>query len=55
MNLESLDEEIEHRIALMRSLQNQADFTAEVTVVSNQHKIEDVHCGFEGIDEDKSS
>ena len=51
MNLGSLNEDIEHRIALMRSLQNQADFSLEATMVSNQDKIEDVHCGFGGLDE----
>lgn len=54
MNLGSLDEDIEHRIALMRSLQNQDDFTVEAFVVSNQDKIEDVHCEFGGIDEIES-
>ena len=45
------EEDIENRIALMRSLQNLADLTADATEVSNQNKIEDYHCGFEGIDE----
>lgn len=54
MNLGSLNEDLEHRIALMRSLQNQADLTVEATLVSNLDKIEDVHCGFGGIDEVES-
>ena len=49
------DEDIENRIALMRSLQILADLTADATEVSNQDKIEDFHCGFEGIDEVQSN
>ena len=49
------EEDIENRIALMRSLQNLADLTADATEVSNQDKIEDFHFGFEGIDEDQSN
>ena len=54
MNLGSLNEDIQHGIALMRSLQNQADFTVEATLESNRDKIEDVHCGFGGIGEAES-
>ena len=51
-----VDEDIENRIALMRSLQNLADLTADALIeVFNQDKIEDFHCGFEGIDEDQSN
>ena len=50
-----VEEDIENRIALMRSLQNLADLAADATEVSNQDKIEDFHCGFEGIDEDQSN
>ena len=49
------EEDIENGIALMRSLQNLADLTADATEVSNQDKIEDFHCGFEGIDEVQSN
>ena len=49
-NVQRVEEDIENRIALMRSLQNLADLTADATEVSNQNKIEDYHCGFEGID-----
>ena len=50
-----VDEDIENRIALMRSLQNLADLTADAAEVFNQDKIEDFHCGFEGIDEVQSN
>ena len=50
-NVQRIQEDIENRIALMRSLQNLADLTADATEVSNQDKVEDFHCGFEGIDE----
>ena len=50
-----IQEDIENRIALMRSLQNLADLTADATEVSNQDKVEDFHCGFEGIEEDRSN
>ena len=50
-NVQRFQEDIENRIALMRSLQNLADLTADATEVSNQDKVEDFHCGFEGIDE----
>ena len=50
-NVRQIQEDIENRIALMRSLQNLADLTAYATELSNQDKIEDFHCGFEGIDE----
>ena len=50
-NFQQIQEDIENRIALMRSLQNLADLTADATEVSNQDKVEDFHCGFEGIDE----
>ena len=54
-NVQRVEEDIENRIALMRSLQNLADLTADATEVSNQDKIEDFHCGFEGIDEVQSN
>ena len=54
-NAQRVEEDIENRIALMRSLQNLADLTADATEVSSQDKIEDFHCGFEGIDEDQSN
>ena len=54
-NVQRFQEDIENRIALMRSLQNFADLTADATEVSNQDKVEDFHCGFEGIDEVKSN
>ena len=50
-----IQEDIENRIALMRSLQNLADLTSDATEVSNQDKVEDFHRGFEGIDEDQSN
>ena len=54
-NAQRVEEDIENRIALMRSLQNLADLAADATEVSDQDKIEDFHCGFEGIDEDQSN
>ena len=50
-----VEEDIENRIALMRSLQNLADLTADAAEFFNQDKIEDFHYGFEGIDEDQSN
>ena len=54
-NVQRVEEDIEQRIALMRSLHNLADISTDATEVSNQDKIEDFHCGFEGIDEDQSN
>ena len=54
-NIRRVEEDIENRIALMRSLQNLADLTADANEVSNQDKVEDFHCGFEGIDEVQSN
>ena len=53
-NVYRVQEDIENRIALMRSLQNLADLTSDAAEVSSQDKIEDFHCGFEGIDEVQS-
>ena len=50
-NVRRVEEDIEDRIALMRSLQNLADLAADAAEVLNQDQIEDFHSGFEGIDE----
>ena len=50
-NAQRVEEDIENRIALMRSLQNLADLAADAAEVLNQDQIEDFHSGFEGIDE----
>ena len=54
-NVRRIQEDIENRIALMRSLQNLVDLTADATDISNLEQIEDFHIGFEGIDEDQSN
>ena len=42
-NVQRVEEDIENRIALMRSLQNLADLTADAAEVSNQDHLEDLH------------
>ena len=52
MNYEKMiNEDIESRIALLRSLQNQADLAADASDVADKDKIEDFHSGFENFDE----
>ena len=46
-NVQRVEEDIENRIALMRSLQNLADLSFDAAEVPNEDKIEDFHCEFE--------